>query len=248
MLIGGLALAGCPPFAGFFSKDEILYSALATGHISIWLIGVIVAGITAYYTFRMIFVVFHGNPRDQEAFDHAHESPRVMTIPLIVLAVGSVFAGFCNLPAIFGGHQRFSQWLAPSVTEHHPHAGVGLEMLAVGASVLAFVIGVSIAYRKFSVPVAEPVYKGFNKFGYHKFYVDELYHTVIVRPYQFLGKVISQLLEPFVIDAPVQASGWLYRMFGLAFKVFQVGYVRIYAIYMVVGLSIMSLLLSQSLN
>jgi len=248
MLIGGLALAGCPPFAGFFSKDEILYSALATGHTSIWLIGVLVAGMTAYYTFRMIFVVFHGKPRDQEAFDHAHESPKVMTIPLVILALGSIFAGFCNLPKLFGGHLRFSHWLAPSLTEHHPHGGVGLELLAVGASVLAFAIGIGIAYRKFTVPVDEPVYRGFNKFGFNKFYVDELYHALIVAPYKFFGKAISRGLEPFIVDAPVQASGWLYKMAGLAFKVFQMGYVRIYAIYMVVGLSVMSLLISQSLN
>jgi NADH-quinone oxidoreductase subunit L len=100
MLIGGLALAGCPPFSGFFSKDEILYSALATGHVGIWAVGVLVAGMTAYYTFRMIFVVFHGSPRDQESFEHAHESPKVMTIPLIILAAGAIFAGPLNMPAI----------------------------------------------------------------------------------------------------------------------------------------------------
>ncbi len=142
MLVGGLALAGCPPFAGFFSKDEILYSALATGHRAIWFIGVLVAGMTAYYTFRMFFVVFHGSPRDQHSFDHAQESPKVMTVPLILLAAGSLFAGSANLPAIFGGHQQISHWLAPSLVEHHPHGGLGLEILAIGASVLAFAIGV----------------------------------------------------------------------------------------------------------
>ncbi len=248
MLIGGLALAGCPPFAGFFSKDEILYSALASGHVGIWLIGVLVAGITAYYTFRMIFVVFHGRPRDQHAFDHAQESPKVMTVPLLILAAGSIFSGSFNMPAIFGGNQRVSGWLAPSLADHHPHGGLGLEILAIGASVLAFAIGISIAYRKFFVAADEPVYRGFQKFGYHKFYVDELYHAVLVRPYQFVGKAISRVIEPYVTDAPVQATGWLYRMFGLAFKVVQVGYVRIYAVYMVIGLSIMSLLLSRSLN
>ena len=248
MLIGGLALAGCPPFAGFISKDEILYSALATGHVGIWAIGVLVAGMTAYYTFRMIFVVFHGSPRDQEAYDHAHESPKVMTIPLLILAAGSLFAGSANIPAIFGGHQRVSHWLAPSLVEHHPHGGLGLEILAIGASILAFVIGISIAYRKFTVKVDEPDYQGFYNFCYHKFYVDELYHWVIVAPYQFAGKAISRVLEPYVTDAPVQASGWLYRMCGLAFKVVQVGYVRIYAVYMVIGLSILSLLVSRSLN
>ncbi|MBT8356077.1 MAG: NADH-quinone oxidoreductase subunit L, partial [Desulfofustis sp.] len=248
MLIGGLALAGCPPFSGFISKDEILYSALAKGHVMIWMIGVLVAGMTAYYTFRMIFVVFHGNPRDQEAYDHAQEAPKVMTIPLVVLAVGSFFAGSANVPAIFGGHQRVTHWLAPSLVEHHPHASVGLEILAIGASILAFVIGISIAYRKFTVAVDEPDYQGLQKFAYHKFYVDEIYHKVLVAPYQFVGKAISKVIEPYVTDAPVQASGWLYRMFGLAFKVVQVGYVRIYAVYMVIGLSILSLLLSRSLN
>ncbi len=248
MLIGGLALAGCPPFAGFISKDEILYSALAKGHIGIWAIGVLVAGMTAYYTFRMIFVVFHGTPRDQESFDHAHESPKVMTVPLLILAAGSLFAGSANIPAIFGGHQRVSHWLAPSLVEHHPHGGLGLEILAIGASILAFVIGISIAYRKFTVSVDEPDYQGIYRFAYHKFYIDELYQKVVVSPYQFAGKAISRVVEPYVTDAPVQASGWLYRMFGVAFKVVQVGYVRIYAVYMVVGLSILSLLLSRSLN
>ena len=248
MLIGGLALAGCPPFSGFFSKDEILYSALATGHVGIWAVGVLVAGMTAYYTFRMIFVVFHGSPRDQKSFEHAQESPKVMTIPLIILAAGAIFAGPLNMPAIFGGNQLISHWLAPSLVEHHPHGGLALELLAIGASVLAFVIGISIAYRKYAVTADEPVFKGIYNFAYNKFYVDEFYDTVIVRPYRFVGRVISKIFEPYVVDAPVQASAWLYRMLGLAFKVVQVGYVRIYAIYMVIGLSVMSLLISQSLN
>ena len=248
MLVGGLALAGCPPFAGFFSKDEILYSALATGHRAIWFIGVLVAGMTAYYTFRMFFVVFHGSPRDQHSFDHAQESPKVMTVPLILLAAGSLFAGSANLPAIFGGHQQISHWLAPSLVEHHPHGGLGLEILAIGASVLAFVIGVSIAYRKFYVQADEPQYRGFYQFACQKFYVDELYDALIVKPYRFTAQAISRGLEPYVTDAPVQALSWFYKVFGLAFKVVQVGYVRIYAIYMVIGLSIMSLLLSRSLN
>ncbi len=248
VLVGSLALAGCPPFAGFFSKDEILFSALATGHTGIWFIGVIVAGMTAYYTFRMFFVVFHGTPRDRHSYDHAQESPRVMTIPLIVLAIGAGFAGFLNFPAIFGGHQQVSHWLAPSLAEHHPDAGLGVEFLAIGGSVLAFVIGISIAYRKFFGGAEEPVYRGFCKFAANKFYVDELYATIIVRPYRFIGKAIRQMIEPYITDAPAQGVPWLYRMTGWVFKVVQVGYVRVYAIYMVIGLSIMSLLISQSLN
>ncbi len=248
MVIGALALAGCPPFSGFFSKDEILYSALASGHFGIWMVGVLVAGMTAYYTFRMIFVVFHGEPRDQKAFDHAHESPGVMTVPLIILAVGALFAGFLNLPAIFGGDQIVSHWLAPSLTEHHPHTSIFVEILAIGASVVAFVIGIKIAYTKFGQGASEPAFSGFTKFAYNKFYVDEVYNAIIVQPYKAIGSSIWKVLEPNVTDGPVKAASKLYMAIGTAFKVFQVGYVRVYAIYMIVGLSIMSLFLSQSLN
>jgi NADH-quinone oxidoreductase subunit L len=248
MLIGALALAGFPPFSGFFSKDEILFSALASGHTGIWFIGVFVAGMTAYYTFRMIFLVFHGEPRDKEAYDHAHDAPSVMTIPLVILAAGALFAGFMNLPGIFGGNLNVSHWLAPSLVEHHPHVSIWIEILAVAASVAAVVIGIFIAYNKFGEGAEEPDYTtGFAKFAYNKFYVDELYNSVLVQPYKAFGSVISRFLEPNVTDIHVKFSAWLYQKLGTAFKVFQVGYVRVYAIYMVIGLSIMSLFLSQSI-
>ena len=244
MVIGALALAGCPPFSGFFSKDEILFSALATGHYGIWAVGLLVACMTAYYTFRMIFVVFHGEPRDQHAFDHAQESPAVMTVPLIILAVGAAFAGFLNMPGV----QTVSHWLAPSLTEHHPHASSFVLVFAMATSIVAFLVGIKIAYSKFGKGAAEPVFAGFEKFAYNKFYVDELYNAVIVQPYKAIGSSIWKTIEPNVTDGPVKAVSRLYMMIGTAFKVFQVGYVRIYAIYMIVGLSLMSLFLSQSLN
>ena len=247
MLIGALALAGCPPFSGFFSKDEILFMALAKGHPGIWFIGVVVAGMTAYYTFRMIFLVFHGEPRDQEAYDHAHEPPAVMTVPLIVLAVGAAFAGVFNLPAIFGGHMSVSHWLAPSLVEHHPHVSIWLEIFAILASVAAVAVGITIAYKKFAHGAEEPEFTGFAKFGYNKFYVDEIYNAVFVQPYKAFGSLISRIFEPNVTDIHVKISTWLYKKSGKGFKVFQVGYVRVYAIYMVIGLSLMSFFLSQSI-
>jgi len=248
MMVGAFALSGCPPFSGFFSKDEILFSALASGHTGIWLIGVLVAGMTAYYTFRMIFLVFHGTPRVQESFDHAHEPPGVMTIPLIILAVGALFAGFLNLPGIFGGNLNVSHWLAPSLSEQHPHVSVWVELLAIATSVAAFAVGITIAFRKFGQGATEPEFTGFAKFASHKFYVDELYNAVFVQPYKGFGSLISRFLEPNVTDIPVKLSTWLYQKAGTAFKIFQVGYVRIYALYMVIGLSLMSLFLSQTIN
>jgi NADH-quinone oxidoreductase subunit L len=237
-----------PPFSGFFSKDEILFSALANGHTGIWIIGVLVAGMTAYYTFRMIFVVFHGEPRDKEAYDHAHEPPAVMTVPLIILAVGAALTGVLNLPGIFGGSLNVSHWLAPSLIEHHPHVSIWLEILAIAASVAAVAVGLYIAYKKFYLGAEEPEYTGFAKFGYNKFYVDEIYNAVFVQTYKAFGSVISKFLEPNVTDIHVKLSTWLYQKAGTAFKVFQVGYVRVYAIYMVIGLSLMSFFLSQSIN
>ncbi len=248
MLIGALALSGVPPFSGFFSKDEILFSALATGHTGIWFIGVLVAGITAYYTFRMVFLVFHGEPRDKEAYDHAHETPAVMTVPLIILAIGAAFAGVFNLPAIFGGSLNVSTWLEPSLVEHHPHASLSVEIMAMAASIVVVAIGLFIAYKKFGQGAKEPEFTGFAKFGYNKFYVDEIYNAVFVQPYKGFGSVITRFFEPNVTDLHVKFSTWFYRKAGTAFKSLQVGYVRIYAIYMVIGLSLMSLFLSQSIN
>lgn len=248
MLIGALALAGFPPFSGFFSKDEILFMALAHGHPGIWLVGVAVAGVTAYYTFRMVFLVFHGQPRDKEAYDHAHEPPAVMTVPLIILAAGAAITGVFNLPAIFGGHMSVSHWLAPSLVEHHPHVSVWLEIFAILSSVAVVVAGIYIAYKKFGEGAEEPEFTGFAKFGYNKFYVDELYNAVFVQPYLAISSLISRIFEPNVTDIHVKFSTWLYKKSGKAFKVFQVGYVRVYAIYMVIGLSLMSFFLSQSIN
>ncbi len=246
MFIGALALAGAPLFSGFFSKDEILFSALATGHTGIWAVGVLVAGMTAYYTFRMIFVVFHGEARDKHAFDHAKEPSSLMTVPLIILAIGAVFAGFLNVP----GSLKVSHWLSPSLVEHHPHVSTWYTVFAMVTSIIAFIIGITIAYRKFGKGkgAEEPVYTGFAKFGYNLFYVDQLYHAVFVRPYKAIGAVIWKFFDPNVADLHVKLSTLLYRRLSEAFKVFQVGYVRIYAIYMVIGLSVMSLLISQSMN
>jgi NADH-quinone oxidoreductase subunit L len=248
MLIGALALSGCPPFSGFFSKDEILFSAYANGHKGIWMVGVLVAGMTAYYTFRMIFVVFHGEPRNKSSYDHAHEAPPVMTVPLIILAVGALLAGLLNMPALFGGNQLVSHWLAPSVLDHHPHAEASTEWMAMGASVLAFVIGISIAFMKFAKGAEVPVFSGFAKFAYHKFYIDELYNALFVQPYKTIGAIIWEHFDPEVTDGPRRATVWIYGMAGSAFKVIQTGYVRVYAIYMVIGISLISLIISQTLN
>ena len=171
-----------------------------------------------------------------------------MTIPLIILAVGALFAGYLNLPAIFSGHQQVSHFLAPSLVEHHPHGSHMKEWLAVLASVVAFVIGLGVAYKKFAKGAEEPVYTGFARFAERLFRVDELYHNLFVNPYQRIGDAISDFWELYIVNLHVRISAFFYRLLGDALKALQVGYVRVYAIYMIIGLSLMSLLVMQTLN
>jgi NADH-quinone oxidoreductase subunit L len=123
-----------------------------------------------------------------------------------------------------------------------------LQVIAIVTSIAAFAVGLKIAYGKFGQGAQEPAFKGFADFAYHKFYVDELYNAVLVQPYKAIGTAIWKSIEPNVTDSPVKGAARLYMVLGTAFKALQVGYVRVYAIYMVVGLSLMSLFLSQSLN
>jgi NADH-quinone oxidoreductase subunit L len=136
----------------------------------------------------------------------------------------------------------------PSLTEHHIAASHTTEFIAIGASVVAFAIGITIAWSKFGKKAEAPVFKGFASFAYHTFRVNELYDLLLVRPYKAFGSAIGSFLEPQITDGPVQLTSWFYRASGTVFKLLQTGYVRIYAIYMVIGLSIMSLLLSQSMK
>ena len=145
--ISVLAIAGFPPFAGFFSKDEILWLAASNGHWTIWFLAVCGAGLTAFYMFRQLFMTFYGTCRaDHHTQEHLHESPQVMTIPLIILAVGAVFAGFVGLPGVLGGSQ-FAHWLEPVIHAHEEaHASHALEWGLMAVSVSVASLGVFLAY------------------------------------------------------------------------------------------------------
>src|SRR4029079_585264 len=136
-LIGALAIAGIPPLAGFFSKDEILHAAAANGQWILWAVGLITAGLTAFYMFRSVYLTFYGPFRGtHEQEHHLHESPWVMRIPLLILAAGAVLAGFVGVPKVlsFGRDLNwFHRWLEPVIAapqgleagEHN--VGVGME-------------------------------------------------------------------------------------------------------------------------
>ncbi len=215
--ISVLAIAGTPLTAGFFSKDEILWLAFSSPHGSpgLWLLGVAGAGMTAFYMFRQFFMVFFGKCRaDHHTREHLHEAPKVMTLPLVVLAFGALFAGWIGLPAVFGGSQ-FAHWLEPVVGAHaEVHASHALELglMAISISVAAF--GFFIAYLIYCRETLLP--ERFVNFGGgiwyrlfdRKYYVDEIYQVVFVHGALLLAR-IGSLFDRYIIDGIVDGSASL---------------------------------------
>lgn len=224
MLVASLAIAGVPGLAGFFSKDEILWRTYSNpeGHWILWLVGVLVAGMTAFYMWRLMFLTFHGRERmSEEAAHHVHESPTVMTYPLIVLAVGSGLAGYLGLPA----------WLGPNVFEHFlepvfggahgtmvqaHHAEHFTEILLTVVSVAVAATGIYLAYFFFLKHSDKPAqwleqYHGIHRILFNKYYVDELYDVLFVNRAKGLGRFLS-IFDNTIVDGAVNGSATVTRM------------------------------------
>ncbi|MBI4461407.1 MAG: NADH-quinone oxidoreductase subunit L [Acidobacteria bacterium] len=232
-VIGGVAIAGIFPLAGFFSKDEILWKtfsnpAYPVGPRSLlWGVGVVTAVMTAFYIFRLVFLTFFGKSRvPHEVEHHIHESPRIMTIPLVLLALLSIVGGWVGWPAAVGGENRFEHFLAPVFTSgvalHTAEAAehsYGLERVLMVVSLVAGFLGIWIAYQFYlkHPELAEQMafrFPRLYKTLFNKYYVDELYSTVFVEG-PVLGKAMGTSLARFdlkVIDGiGVDGTGWFAR-------------------------------------
>ncbi len=230
-LIATLAIAGIPPLAGFFSKDEILWKTFAGGHVFLWWIGFAGAGLTAFYMFRQVFMVFFGECRaDPHTREHLHESPPVMTYPLIVLAAGSVLSGLLGVPAALGGGNRFERWLEPvwasghSPAAHHAAHSLSLEYLLMVASVGIAACGIFLAYaiyeRRVLVPETFSSVAGglLYKLVYNKYYVDEIYQATFIRWTLFLswlGASFDRYVIDFIVDGLAKLTAWISSLNGL---------------------------------
>jgi NADH-quinone oxidoreductase subunit L len=220
--IAVLAIAGTPLTAGFFSKDEILLQALVSEHGSpvLWVLGITGAGLTAFYMFRQLFMVFFGENRaDEHTKHHIHESPKSMTVPLIVLAVGSIASGYIGLPPILGG-SAFEHWLEPVFGGHHaPHVSESLEVGLMATSVGIAALGVLLAYlmyyrQAFSPAVFASLAGGFfYRLSYNKYYVDEIYNFIFVRGTLLLAR-IGVWFDQKIIDGIVDGSAKLTTFFS----------------------------------
>jgi NADH-quinone oxidoreductase subunit L len=181
MLAGTIAIAGFPPFAGFFSKDAILFAAFNYDNNGklLYGIGLLAAVLTSFYMFRLMWLTFGGKPRFDEHHVHVHESPKNMTVPLMILAVLSLVGGWFALPAFWGGPNYFAEFLGPvfgggELTGEEAHR---LELILSGVAVLAATVGLLVAWRIYAKEVKQPKLEGFYKVLYNKYYVDEFYQA-----------------------------------------------------------------------
>jgi NADH-quinone oxidoreductase subunit L len=215
--ISVLAIAGFPPFAGFFSKDEILWLAASNDHWGIWFFALCGAGLTAFYMFRQLFMTFYGSFRgDHHQQQHLHESPSSMTMPLVVLAAGAVLAGFIGLPAVLGGSQ-FAHWLEPVIHAHEEaHASHALEWGLMALSVAVASVGVLLAYLMYRREALSPgifadlagglFYRLFDR----KWYFDEIYQFFFVNGSLLLARALA-LFDAYVIDGIVNGAAGVTR-------------------------------------
>jgi len=238
-LIGCLAISGIPGLSGFFSKDEILANAFAHSTV-LWVLGVAAAMMTAFYMFRLYFLTFNGSFRGtEEQHHHLHESPAAMTIPLIVLAILSIVGGYVGMPEVMSEHNAFAGFLHPVVSnvgEHHMAAAT--EWMLMGVSVAVSVIMIVVAYTMTRKPNFAGN-KGIAKALENKWYVDELYEAIIVRPIEGLSRLLDKFAERRGIDGVVNGVGKTVRWGGDRLRLLQSGQVGFYIFIMVLGIVVL---------
>jgi NADH-quinone oxidoreductase subunit L len=247
-LLGCIAIAGIPPFSGFFSKDEILAAAYESNKIY-WVIGVLTAGMTAFYMFRLYATTFLGKFRgthDQE--HHLHESPAAMTIPLVILAILAVVGGWIGIPEVFmkDGHwlEHFlSPIFAASYKLKEAHvADHSTEYMLMGVSVSLAVIAIIYALNRFSKKPDLQEAEGFGKVLANKWYADEFYDAIVVKPLNAFSKFLDNVVEKSGIDWLVNGVGKGVQYSSRQLRLLQSGQVGNYVLLMIVGMIILFVL------
>jgi NADH-quinone oxidoreductase subunit L len=254
-IVGTLAISGIPIFAGFFSKDEILWNAFVGGGPLLWGIGALAALITAFYMWRLTSLTFHGKERFDHHHVHPHESPATMTVPLVVLAALSAFGGLLGIPHVIGHlvglPNVIEHWLEPvfatgvSLLPQHPEGQATTEWMLMGVSVVLAVAGIMLAQNLYAGGVERARELGARlaapyKLLWNKWYVDELYQMMIVSPIvvtsrDFLWKVIDVV----IIDGLVNGSARLIGATANALRRLQTGVAQNYALMMMLGIMIL---------
>jgi len=243
-LIASLSIAGVPGLAGFFSKDEILWRAYSSGPLGhiLFALGALTALLTAFYSFRIVFLAFHGKFRGaHEQEHHLHESPKIMTIPLLILGIGAVASGWAGIPPLLGGGDHFAEFLAPVVGHAKGHGTHAEEWAVIILSVIIGFTGIAAAafvYLRKSA-IADTLSQRFSsvyQLLWNKYYVDELYDFIIVRPTFWIAKnVIVGVTDGKIIEGIVNGVPGLIGRFSSWLRSLQTGMVHQYAAVMAIG-------------
>lgn len=235
-LISSLAISGIPPFSGFFSKDEILMVAFQQNK-GLWVLASLASIMTAFYMFRLLYLTFFKDFRGTASQkEHLHESPSLMTFPLIILAVLAAIGGVLSLP----GNSWLNDYLAPVMSHgvHGAHAFGTTEYILMGVAVAGGLLGIMLAYAKYikkeSVPVEDSEITGFNKVLYNKYYVDEFYMAVIIKPINAMSKFFRDYIETG-LSALVFGLGRLTTAISAQGRVLQNGSIGFYLLVFVLG-------------
>lgn len=235
-LIGCLAIAGIAPLSGFFSKDAILLSAFEHNKV-LFVVGLLTAGLTAFYMFRLLFLTFHGSFRGtEEQRSHVHESPAAMTIPLIILAILSIIGGFVGIPEVFMQNaDRLGEFLSPVIAPVQHTIEHSTEYILMALTTVLAIVAIIIAWFMYK-DYRERSTGAFGRVLQNKWYVDELYDSTIVQPVFKLSHILNRYVERSGIDAIVNGVGRLVNYGGRQMRWLQSGLIGNYILLMVLSM------------
>lgn len=244
MLIGTIAISGIPPFSGFFSKDEIL-AHVFEHNVVLWFFAMVASILTAFYMFRMLYVTFYGKFRGtHEQEHHLHESPPAMTIPLIILAFLSIVGGVLGLPEFW----HFTNWMSENLDSvilhsHKSKLSHEVEWLLMGFAVVAAAASIYVAYEIYKKNGLVPNEKENAKVKwkttiYNKFYIDEIYDSLIRKPIDYLSGVFHKIFDIQIFDGIVNGVGTIAKTAGSYVRLIQNGSITFYFISMVIAVAV----------
>lgn len=248
-LIATWAISGLPPFAGFFSKDEILAHVFEHNKL-LWVVGILGSAMTSFYMFRLLFLTFFGTFRGtHEQEHHLHESPLSMTLPLMVLAVLSALGGFMGVPEVLGGTHQLAEFMSPlfdASRQVNPEAFLPTTLshsdeymlmgISVGVALISGIVAYVMYLSKGAVPAPESETRtGLQNVVYNKYYIDELYDAVFVKPIRTLSNLLYSFGE-FFVDLFVDGTGKLVKALSNLGRQTQTGSTGTYIFAMVVGI------------
>lgn len=227
MLIGSFTISAIPPLSAFFSKDAIISVLFASGHIEIYIMALIASLLTAYYMFRMIFVIFFA-----QTVKSAQKSTPSMIYPMVVLSIFSIFAGVLNLPEIFGGTLYMSAWL--NLSDREFIISHSEEIMLMSLNTLMIVAVIIYTYKRYAYTDKIDSESETNIVA-NKFYIDEIYTLLIVKPLQKMSEFFDKKISSYMIDGTINYLAFSYLKIGKLVSYIENGNVRFYALYMLIG-------------